>query len=125
MARIKVADLRRIEELRMQGEISYSRGVEMLNEIASNYSELNNYENMPNMRTFYEFAKMSEGFDDFMVKLARPHEQGQNNAFKEANEILRSLHSVVERKGLDTNWETLQKRLNKILAEQHKIMYHQ
>jgi hypothetical protein len=39
MARIRVADLRRIMQLVHDEEISFSRGVEMLNEIANKEEE--------------------------------------------------------------------------------------
>lgn len=68
MARIKVADLRHIQKLINKEEISYSRGVEMLNEIAQRDDDRNNgvlwywiegeenkqnLLNIPNNRDFY------------------------------------------------------------------------
>jgi hypothetical protein len=41
----------------------------------------------------------------------------------EANGILRSLYSVVSRKGESTNWEPLEKRLSEILKDQHEYMF--
>jgi hypothetical protein len=41
----------------------------------------------------------------------------------EANGILRSLYSVVSRKGESTNWEHLEKRLSEILKDQHEYMF--
>lgn len=41
----------------------------------------------------------------------------------EANEIIRSFNSIVDRKGADTNWEALDKRIKTILKEQHEILY--
>jgi hypothetical protein len=42
---------------------------------------------------------------------------------KRANELLRSVHSIAERKGADTNWEGLQTQVDTILKEQHLILY--
>lgn len=41
----------------------------------------------------------------------------------EANGILRSLYSVVARKGDSTNWEPLEKKLSEILKDQHEYMF--
>lgn len=41
----------------------------------------------------------------------------------EANNIIRSFHSVIERKGATTNWEGLEITVNRILKEQHKVLY--
>jgi hypothetical protein len=40
-----------------------------------------------------------------------------------ANELLRSVHAVVQRKGADTNWEALEGQLSALLQEQHRILY--
>ena len=42
---------------------------------------------------------------------------------KEANEILRSCNSVIERKGAQTNWDALEKRVKQVLNEQRKVLY--
>lgn len=39
-------------------------------------------------------------------------------ALKEANEMLRSCHSVIERKGVETNWDSLEKKVKDILKKQ-------
>lgn len=41
----------------------------------------------------------------------------------EANGILRSLYSVVQRKGDATNWEPLERRVLEILKDQHEYMF--
>lgn len=41
----------------------------------------------------------------------------------EANGILRSLYSVIERKGDSTNWEPLERRVLEILKNQHEYMF--
>lgn len=41
----------------------------------------------------------------------------------EANGILRSLYSVVQRKGDSTNWEPLERRVLEILKDQHEYMF--
>lgn len=41
----------------------------------------------------------------------------------EANEIIRSMNSVIERKGAATNWEAFEKKVKGILKEQHKVLY--
>jgi len=42
---------------------------------------------------------------------------------KETNDMLRSVYQVVKRKGLNTNWKTLETQLNSLLEKQHRIMY--
>ena len=42
---------------------------------------------------------------------------------KDANELIRSLNSVIERKGAETNWDGLESTTKAILAEQHKVLY--
>jgi len=46
-----------------------------------------------------------------------------NELLIESNELLRSLNSIVERKGHDTNWNAIQEQLKKVLAEQHSFIY--
>jgi hypothetical protein len=41
---------------------------------------------------------------------------------KEANDILRSVNSIIERKGNNTNWEGIDKKVNMALAEQHELL---
>lgn len=41
---------------------------------------------------------------------------------KEANELIRSFNSVINRKGEQTNWEALGNKTNKILEEQHQVL---
>jgi hypothetical protein len=42
---------------------------------------------------------------------------------RQANEMLRSLHSVVARRGADTNWKALEARLKEVLSEQRRLLY--
>ena len=42
---------------------------------------------------------------------------------KEANEIIRSFHAVIERKGATTNWDGLKTQVKRILQNQHKYLY--
>ena len=41
---------------------------------------------------------------------------------KQANAILRSVNSIVERKGETTNWEGISKVVKLALAEQHELL---
>lgn len=41
---------------------------------------------------------------------------------KEANELIRSFKSIVNREGKETNWDAIGIKTNKILAEQHKVL---
>ena len=41
----------------------------------------------------------------------------------EANDMLRSCYSVIERRGQVTNWESLEKRVSGILKEQHEYLF--
>lgn len=41
----------------------------------------------------------------------------------EANSMLRSLYSVVARKGDSTHWDALEKKLSDILKDQHEYMF--
>jgi hypothetical protein len=41
----------------------------------------------------------------------------------EANSIIRSFYSIIERKGLTTNWNVIEKKVKEILKEQHEYMY--
>jgi hypothetical protein len=40
----------------------------------------------------------------------------------ESNEILRSINSIIERKGKDTNWEAISNKVNNLLNKQHEIL---
>jgi len=40
----------------------------------------------------------------------------------EANDLLRSAHSIAERKGENTNWEVWRKRLETVLVEQNQFL---
>lgn len=44
-------------------------------------------------------------------------------AVEDSNGLLRSMNSIVERKGKDTHWEGFEKRLREQLLIQHKIMF--
>lgn len=41
---------------------------------------------------------------------------------KEANDILRSVNSIIERRGETTNWEGIDKKVKMALAEQHELL---
>lgn len=45
------------------------------------------------------------------------------SALKEANEVLRSAHSVASRQGAETNWESFTRRIDGVLKEQHALMF--
>lgn len=44
-------------------------------------------------------------------------------ALKEANEVLRSTHSIASRQGAETNWEPFTRRVDAILKEQHPMIF--
>lgn len=44
---------------------------------------------------------------------------------REANECLRSAHSIASRKGESVNWDSFQSRLKTILEKQHPVLYSQ
>lgn len=41
---------------------------------------------------------------------------------EEANDILRSVNSIIERRGKTTNWEGIDKKVKMALAEQHELL---
>jgi hypothetical protein len=41
---------------------------------------------------------------------------------KEANDILRSVNSIIERKGETTNWDGIAQKVKMALAEQHELL---
>jgi len=41
---------------------------------------------------------------------------------KEANDILRSVNSIIERRGEKTNWKKIDKKVKMALAEQHELL---
>ena len=45
----------------------------------------------------------------------------EREMLKEANELIRSFNSVIEREGKDVNWNGLKQRVSRILQEQHKL----
>ena len=47
----------------------------------------------------------------------------EKELIKEANDIIRSFNSVIERSGAETNWEALNKQVKRILKEQHEYMF--
>jgi len=53
---------------------------------------------------------------------SRRLEASRTEMLKEANEIIRSLYSVVKRKGEETNWEAIDERLKDILHRQHQVL---
>jgi hypothetical protein len=50
-------------------------------------------------------------------------EKSEKELLIEANGILRSCYSVIERKGDATNWDSLEKRVSKILKEQYEYFF--
>jgi hypothetical protein len=48
-------------------------------------------------------------------------EKSEHDLIKEANELLRSAHSIAERKGIETNGFLMQ--LKRVLKEQHEYLY--
>ena len=50
-------------------------------------------------------------------------EKSEKELIIEANGILRSVYSVIERKGSTTNWESLKKCVSHALKEQHEYMF--
>lgn len=56
-------------------------------------------------------------------KRRRQEEVGvYGNLLKEANELIRSFHSVIERGGSQTNWHALEKKTKAILKKQHLLL---
>jgi hypothetical protein len=47
----------------------------------------------------------------------------EKELIEQANEILRSCNSVIERQGKDTNWKYLEIRVKEVLKDQHVYMY--
>lgn len=45
------------------------------------------------------------------------------DALKNANSICRSMHSIAERRGKETAWDTFGPMLDKALTEQHAILH--
>ena len=66
-------------------------------------------------------SDLSRAWEDRFEK-ARQREIKLLDALREANDALRGLYQVVERKGVDTNWNGCRKWLKKLLAEEHKIL---
>lgn len=44
-------------------------------------------------------------------------------ALREANDVLRSAHSIAARRGHEVNWEAFDRWLGKVLERQHRMMY--
>jgi hypothetical protein len=57
------------------------------------------------------------------IKQAQDERDAFKSALINANDMLRSCHSVVERKGATTNWVTLENRIKERLKEQHQLIY--
>ena len=47
----------------------------------------------------------------------------ETELLKEANELIRSVHAVCDRKGDKTNWDALSMQVRRVLAEQHRHMH--
>lgn len=45
------------------------------------------------------------------------------NMLRDANDVLRSSIAIAERDGECVNWESFRKRVRKVLAEQHSILF--
>lgn len=50
-------------------------------------------------------------------------EKSEHELIKEANDLLRSAHSIAERKGVDTHWDGFLMQLKRVLKEQHRYLY--
>lgn len=50
-------------------------------------------------------------------------EKSEHDLIKEANELLRSAHSIAERKGIETNWCGFLMQLKRVLKEQLEYLY--
>lgn len=66
------------------------------------------------------FELMNQFVSHCMHDFARSNVRDE---LKEANELIRSFHSVCERKGKTTNWDALIKKVKLVLEKQHDILY--
>jgi len=48
--------------------------------------------------------------------------KSKDELLSEANELIRSFNSIVERKGSDTYWSGLDIQIKRILNEQHEVV---
>jgi hypothetical protein len=65
-------------------------------------------------------------YDNSEISISRFAEIINDDAMHElvkANNLIRSFHADAERSGADTNWEGLMMQIDKVLKEQHRIMY--
>lgn len=50
-------------------------------------------------------------------------EKSEKQLLIEANTIIRSFYSIIERRGNNTNWEIFAHRVEEILEEQHEYLF--
>ena len=70
------------------------------------------------IKSFITSALEEHGQQEYLRGRNEEREQ-----WKEANELLRSTHSIAERKGKEVNWGGFLKRINEELKREHVIMY--
>jgi len=58
-----------------------------------------------------------------VTRAVNARELGLIDMVKEASQLLRSARTIAKRRGEKTNWDTFEKSLERVLKEQHKIMY--
>jgi len=83
-----------------------------------------------NKKLMHEIGKITKPLDQiyWLDETPSAEPEGRDEwvrleELKRANDILRSCHSVVERRGASTNWESLEKKIKEILTDQHKLIY--
>lgn len=47
----------------------------------------------------------------------------EKELIEEANGLIRSFNSIVKRRGVNTNWDAIDRKIKRILLEQHFYMY--
>ncbi len=71
----------------------------------------------------YWEMKEKKGYTMPHIRAVKMPHTAERKLLFEANSLLRSVHSIVERKGKDTNWEAFGKRLDESLKRQHEHMF--
>ena len=72
-----------------------------------------------------EISKMSNDAVDLAIDVLIDVFREQiemHNALKEANSLLRSMNSIAERNGAETNWNAFRKKLSGTLAQEHQLL---
>lgn len=77
---------------------------------------------VPHINRNNKFWAMENVTEDVLHFFAE-REAVRDAIIKDANEVLRSCHSVAERKGETTNWEPLKESIYKALTDQHDFMH--